>query len=170
MRSSLALPAALMTFLAACGGDSSTGSGSSAAAASADEAANSAFKALASGKHAEALRDFDRALVGLDPASAEYRELGLARCEALAHIDGAKTVEAMKALQGVSPKQYGKVAQSLIAAKHYAEAAHVMHQGVTAHPDDPEMLRLKEDIKAAASKDAEGAAALKGLGYIGGND
>ena len=165
MRSALVLPVALMTLLASCGGDASTGSGSGAA--STDDAANEAFKALASGQHAEALLSFDRALAGLDPASPEYRELGLARCEALAHVDGPGTVEAMKAMQGVSPKQYGKIAQRLIAASKYEEAVLVMDQGVKAHPNDAEMTKLREDISAAAAKDPAGAKALQGLGYLG---
>lgn len=162
MRSKLFTTLALPFALVACGGGESSG---------ADDPGMAAFQAFSRGDHAAAVADFDKALAAIEPTAADYKELSVARCEALAHTDADQAVEAMKALKDVTPKEYGRVAHELLKAKNFTQAATVMDLGVQAHAGDPAMGKLKDEITAEINKsgDAAGLEALKGLGYLGGD-
>ena len=162
MQRILALTLSLAPLLSACGG---------AAAADPADAADAGYRALGKGDYSGAVSHFDTALATAAPG-ADTKELALARCEALAHTDPKAVEASMKSIQGLSAKDYGLIARACLSSKAYTEAGQVMHLGVTAFPDEPAMETLKNEVANAVAKSGDKAAndALKGLGYLGGDE
>ena len=130
-----------------------------------------AFKALGQGDYSAAMKTFDAAMAGMEADDPEYLELAVGRCEALAHVDGAKVEAAMLKLKGLKAKDYASVASALLEAGEYETAVRVMDQGVKALPDDPAIQELEQRVvkEVESSGDAAANSALSGLGYGGGD-
>lgn len=160
MRRPLSLVLSLpLLVLASCGGDANA----------ADDPAAAAMKALASNDYDAAVANFDAALKGMDTSGPEYKDLSVARLEALAHIDVEKTKQSVAGLADATPADYGRVCQALLAAGDAKACVELMDAGVKAFPGNADMVALQDKITKAAASSEEGAAALKGLGYLGGD-
>jgi hypothetical protein len=131
------------------------------------------YAALQAGDHAAAVSAFDEALAASDSSAPDHAELQLARCEALAYVDGAKAEAEFKSLvkggAEIGVKQYSLIAGALIGANATVNAVNVVDMGVKAFPDDAKMAALLEKVKEAAATDPAALDALKGMGYLGGD-
>jgi alkylhydroperoxidase family enzyme len=112
-------------------------------------------------------------LAGLDRASAEYREVAILHCSALAESQPAASKDALLALataqpDGVTPKDFKDVQSYLQTHGHFSEAIDVMDAGLKRWPNDATMLKVKDVLIAAVQSagDEEATAKLKGLGYM----
>lgn len=150
--------------LAACGG------GTDAAGLE-----DQAYNAMASGDSAQALELFDQLLAGMDASDPRMTELSVARCEALAGVDGKKAQEEFLALaeaNDLTVKDYTGVAGNLQQAKNFEPAVLVLDAAKQKFPESEEkILALIDELgkKAAAAGDEGAASALQGLGYLGGD-
>lgn len=159
MRRPLSLALTLPFLLAAC----------SSEAASSDDPALAAMQAQAAGDHTAAVSHFDQALATQDKASQDYMILACKRLESLAHTSASQVGTELESLEGLTPGQYGDIASALLAASEFEEAAKTVKLGRTRLPEDPDMQQIETDIVAKVNSlgGDEGAAALKGLGYLG---
>lgn len=164
MQRLLLLTASLLP-LVACGG-------SGDAASLKDEA----YKAMDGGDSAAALSKFDQLLATLPADAADRVEVSVARCEALAGVDGDRAREEFLKLAGehdLSVRDYTAVAGKLQVAKAYEPAVLVLDAGMKAFPDDKakiEPLIAELTKKAQAAGDEGAMSALQGLGYLGGDN
>lgn len=158
---SLVFSLALPLFATACGGD----------AAAADDPASAGMKATANGDYDAAVGHFDDALAGMEASSPDYKEIALSRAEALAHTAPEKVEGALKALQGLVPADFGRVANALIQAKDFELAGKTVKLGTEMLPGNADMKEIEKSVVAMIEKvgGEAGAAALKGLGYLGGD-
>jgi len=131
------------------------------------------YAALQAGDHATAVSSFDEALAASDPSALDHAELQLARCEALAYVDGAKAEAEFRSLcasgSDIGVKQYSLIAGALLGANATVNAVNVVDMGVKAFPGDAKMAALLEKVKEAAATDPAALDALKGMGYLGGD-
>lgn len=156
MRTQLPVLLALTLSLAACGG----GSG---------DAKEDGFQALQSGDYADAAADFEKALATRGQSDADYVEVAVGQCQALAHVDAEKAKTKFLALgDQAADKDYSIVVAELVTAKELLVAVEVMEAGVTRFPESPKMQQLKDKVVKASqeSGDPDALAALKGLGYL----
>ena len=132
-----------------------------------------AYAALQAGDHATAVSAFDEALAASDPGAPDHTELQLARCEALAYLDGDRAEAEFRDLCAggaeIGVRQYSLIAGALLGADATVNAVNVVDMGVKAFPDDPKMAALLEKVKEAAATDPAALDALKGMGYLGGD-
>ncbi len=136
------------------------------------------YEAMQNGDHATAASAFKAALEGTDASAPDYTELRLARCEALAFVNGDESEAEFKSLceeqSELDSKQYALIGRSLLEAEATANAARVVDMGLTAHPDDAKLTALMDKVMVAAAEAADGEDsdamdALKGMGYLGGD-
>lgn len=159
MRTQYSILLALTLSLTACGGGG--------------DPKEAGYAALQTGDHAAAVSAFDEALAASDSSAPDHAELQLARCEALAYVDGAKAEAEFRSLceggSDIGVKQYSLIAGALLAGNAMLNAVNVVDMGVNAFPDDAKMAALLEKVKEAAKEDPAALDALKGMGYLGGD-
>jgi hypothetical protein len=133
------------------------------------------YAALGYGRDAEAASRFEAAVdaLGGDTSSPEYERARIGLVEATLRVDPAAAREgflAFAATGRVDAADYGRIGTLLAGDRHFVEAIKVLHAGVEAHPETPELIAILEDIEAEALKDedADALAALGSLGYLGG--
>ena len=130
--------------------------------------------ALGAGRDAEAIESFDRALAGLDPASADWLRASLGRCRALARSQPAKAKGEFLALAKAHPtrvqeQDFGQIVDELVREDAIVEAIDVMDAGIKLHPESPGMQQVRARVLEASQKaqSPEALDKLKGLGYVG---
>lgn len=170
---SLTLSTLILTLgLVACGGGKETSDGGDAKASARD-----AFDA---GNYADAEKHYAKALDGVAKDDAGYLALKVEHLQALAYVDGDKTLEQVKAAEGFTAANYRKIASELAqAAKHHKDdvataekaelaAIYVMDLGRKAFPEDAVLEKWSKDFVTAMRETggASSANALDGLGYF----
>jgi len=131
------------------------------------------LEALQLGKHQDAADQLASALDARTPADADYVEVCVAKCQALAHIDADKAKGDFLQLaesQGekVVAKDFSMIVSDLYSAKQLLPAIDVLDAGLKRFPDDTKLAQLKEKVVAESQKSGDPAALekLKGLGYL----
>lgn len=128
---------------------------------------------LNSADYAGAVASFDSAIASLKPADAALRQDAvLGKCEALAHVDGAKSKSEFLALAdqgGLDYSSYNRVAVALTSASQFEQAVAVLTHGMEKYPAEAKFAKLRDKIGDAAKNAGNSAAmeALAGLGYVG---
>lgn len=131
------------------------------------------FKAMQAGDYAKAVSTLDEVLGSLDKADPDYKSASMIRLQSMAHVDAdqAKTEFLAMTKDGdVTARQFSDLVTELYSASKLTTAIEVLDAGIKALPGDPTIQGLLEKAKADALKnpDGEGAKALEGLGYLGG--
>ena len=136
------------------------------------------YEALDSGAYSAAVAHFERALQGSERSSAEYVEVSVARCQALAHVDAERAEADFEQLSAEIPdparlteRDFNLVVTELLGTNG-AAAVRLMDAGVKRFPDSDKMSQIRDKVIAAVKKSADAGAlsALDGLGYTGGGD
>jgi hypothetical protein len=156
MRTFHSLLLALLLPLGACGGASG-------------DPKEAGYQALQSGDYAAAAADFEKALAARSPSDADYVEVAVVHCQALAHVDPAKTKTTFLALgDQVTDKDYSSVVVELVDVKEFQVAIDILEAGVTRFPESPKMELIKDKVVKASLETGDPAllAKLKGLGYL----
>jgi hypothetical protein len=148
------LPALL--FMAACEGQSS------------EESAN---QALGSGRSAEAVAHFDRALAGVEETDGRYLGLLLGKCSALASTDAPRARDLFLATadsHALKVQDYGWFVSYLVSARAFDPAIDILEAGAKAFPDDPKIKEMGQVVRKASEKtgDTAALARLKSLPYL----
>ncbi|MCA9002456.1 MAG: hypothetical protein KDB61_11065 [Planctomycetes bacterium] len=144
-----------------------------AASCGSEDPAQAGYAALQSGdfQRAESLLKSAQDAASTDGAKAH--ELGVARCQALAHLDPVDCQRTFLDLAQATPtmdsRDFELVAGELIGLKAYDPAAFIVGAGITRFPEDERLPKLMEKLQGLAqSGDAPGLqATLTGLGYGG---
>ena len=167
MRTPHCLTLALALSLAACGG----GSG---------DAKEAGFQALQSGDFADAVASFEEALETRSTGDADYAEVAVGHCQALAHVDSTKTKTTFLALEDhTTDKDYSIVVAELVSVSEFEVAIEILAAGVARFPSSPKMQQIRErvgktmEIASRESANPEATTALKALesmGYTSGGD
>lgn len=133
------------------------------------------YEALDSGDYSAAVAHFERALEGSKRSSAEYVEVSVARCQALAHVDAERAEADFGQLNGEIPdptrlteRDFNLVVTELLGTDG-AAAVRLMDAGVKRFPDSDRMKQIRDKVIEAVkkSKDPSALSALEGMGYIG---
>ncbi len=128
---------------------------------------------LNSADYAGAVASFDSAIASLTAADEALRQDAvLGKCEALAHVDGAKSQTEFLALAdqgGIDYSSYNRVAVALTSAAQFEQAVAVLTHGMEKFPEEAKFAKLRDKIGDAAKNAGNSAAmeALAGLGYVG---
>ncbi len=153
------LASLLLLSLAACGGGDPKADG---------------FAAYGSGDYTTAVAKLDEALASRTQADADYLEIAVGRCQALAHVDAAKCQKEFLALaganaDGIQSQDYSMIISELVAAKGFEPAVMVVDDGIKRFTESPKLVQLKDKIVQESKKagDAGALKALDGLGYLG---
>jgi len=160
MSRSIALLAALaLSLTASCGGGG--------------DPKEDGFSALQSGDHAGAAKHFQAALDARTSADADFVEVAVARCQALAHTDAdAAKAEFMKLAGANGTKleinDYTIVISELQSAGNFLQAIDVLDVAIKKNPEAPKLVKVKDKLVAESQKNADPAVLekLKGLGYL----
>ena len=134
------------------------------------------YAALGSGDFASAVARFDDALETREPEGADYVELSIARCRALAHVDTERALADFAALSAAiaDDERFRDREVSTFVGEvllvDAAAAVHAMDVGMKRFPDSQRMKTILERVRHAAENDEGAAAALSSLGYGGGGD
>jgi hypothetical protein len=159
---SILLLGALLLPLTACGG-----------AGDARSLISEGNTQLNSADYAGAVASFDSALAGMTEADGALRkDAVLGKCEALAHVDSAKSKSEFLALAdqgGLDYSSYNRVAVALTSASKFPEAIALLTHGMEKFPAEAKFAKLRDKIGDAAKNAGDSAAmeALAGLGYVG---
>jgi len=135
------------------------------------ESLDAARGALAESLYADAIAAADAGLAG-DADAVTAWGLELVRLEALARDgrgdDALAQLEELAALrpEQMPATQYSTTADQLRAAGQGAAAIQVLDAGLGRFPDDPTLLDLIEEAKAAPAPGSEELEMLRSLGYV----
>jgi hypothetical protein len=135
------------------------------------ESLDEARQALAESRYADAIAAADAGLAG-DADAVTAWGLELVMLEALARDgrgdDALAQLEELAALrpEHVSPTQYSATADQLRSAGQGGAAIQVLDAGLGRFPEDPMLLGLIEEAKAAPAPGSEELQMLRSLGYV----
>ncbi len=159
MRTSFGLALVFSLTLCACGG--------------AGDPVEAGYDALRDGKSAEALEFFDKALSGMTEGADGYKEVAVARCEAMVGTDAAAAAQEFITLSskdgsGVDMSDFGLLISAFYSNKSFLEAVPVLDAGLKKFPGNETLETHKKTIIAEAAKGDNPALqdTLKGLGYL----
>ena len=167
MRTQHALALALALSIAACGSGSC-------------DAKEAGYQALQSGDFEGAVTSFEEALATRSMDDADYVEVAVGHCQALAHVDAAKTKTTFLALgDHTTDKDYSIVVAELVSESEFEVAIEILAAGVARFPNSPKMQQVKERvgktmeiaIQESANPEATKARkAIEAMGYTSGGD
>ena len=128
-------------------------------------------RALATGKHAEALTKVEKALAELDPAAPRYLEARVVQVRALAYTDPTRAQKEFLELarsHKLPGEHYRSLVADLTTAGAYPQATAILEAGMSAYAEDPKWPALLKALgdRAKESGDEGTLKALRGLGYI----
>jgi hypothetical protein len=135
------------------------------------ESLDEARQALAESRYADAIAAADAGLAG-DADAVTAWGLELVMLEALARDgrgdDALAQLEELAALrpEQVPPTQYSATADQLRTAGQGGAAIQVLDAGLGRFPEDPMLLGLIEEAKAAPAPGSEELQMLRSLGYV----
>lgn len=180
MRSTSALFASLLLLAASsCGGGAPAGP---------NAALDAGYSSYTAGDYSDALASYESALGQLEPGDAKYVEAKMGQLQALAYTDAERAKSELLAVSkdsGIEAKDYNVIVTDLGAAasaqaqsgdtdtagKTIGVAVAILTEGKTTFPDYPkwDALIAKTGDKAMNLGSDDAMAALKGLGYVGGD-
>jgi len=148
--------------LAACSGSSDP-----------TELTDQGYAALGKGDYPAAMEAFKDALAKLQPSDPGFVRAKMGEIEAWIRADANKAHDEFLELarshpEEVGSREYGTVANKMVAAQQFMTAIDVLDAGIKAHAEDPKLKATMDEVKAAAQKagDPEAIKKLQSLGYL----
>ncbi|MBK8177511.1 MAG: hypothetical protein IPK67_01105 [Planctomycetes bacterium] len=136
------------------------------------ELINEGLAALNSGKSADALEKFDKALGQLKPEDALYVDAKLGLVESMIEGQPKQAADELLALAKSHPAQFGEkqivyISGKMVSARKYVEAVDLVHESIQrAGGESPALMAQIELIKKNGANDKGANDKLKSLGYL----